>query len=82
MQQHSTKVFQQICEALGVFIQSLFAKEAAQILSSSTPTTSQNSGSNSVPSSPSTEGSVQSGFLYKGAWIPVPSINQSISKSL
>jgi len=80
MQEHSTKIFHQICEALGVFIQSLFAKEAAQVVSNSSTTNQTGGGSNSVPNSPSVDKLNQSGFLYKGAWIPVPNISKSITK--
>ena len=81
MQEHSTKIFHLICEALGVFIQSLFAKEAAQ--------TAASSSSNQTSASPITTGSPtvdkvgsQSGFLYKGAWIPVCNLMQSYPKSI
>ena len=81
MQEHATKIFHDICEALGMFIQSLFAKEAAQTLSSSSTSTtsgnSQTTAGSGQGTSPVDRTVNLSGFLYKGAWIPVPNINVS-----
>ena len=81
MQEHSTKIFRLICEALGVFIQSLFAKEAAQAAAHSS--SNQNLTNQAVPGSPSIDKvGNQSGFLYKGAWIPVSNLMHSAPKSI
>lgn len=76
MQEHSTKIFQLICESLGVFIQSLLAKAASQAVSNQNVANSPTS-TNSVPVDKLTN---QSGFSYKGGWIPVPNISQSSPK--
>lgn len=81
MQEHSTKIFEKIVEALGIFIQSLFTKESthAILMSASNPNVMNSS---SGASSPVEKVANQSGFLYNGAWIPVSNLIQTKSKAI
>ncbi|XP_031571220.1 protein MON2 homolog isoform X2 [Actinia tenebrosa] len=80
MQEHSTKIFHNIVNALSSFIQSLFTNQLSHGTgpsSSSSPSgnTIQTSSSAPPPSvmALSTMGGVtpQPGFLYRGAWVPL-----------
>ncbi|EDO31510.1 predicted protein [Nematostella vectensis] len=80
MQEHSTKIFHGIINALSSFIQSVFTSQTSHggssgNSSSSGSNTIQTSSSASPPSvmALSTMGGVtpQPGFLYRGAWVPL-----------
>jgi hypothetical protein len=80
MQEHSTKIFHSIVNALSSFIQSLFT---SQISHGTGPSSGSNPSSNTIQTSSSapppsvmalsTMGGVtpQPGFLYRGAWVPL-----------
>ena len=79
MQEHSTKVFKEICEALHKFVNSMLAREMSQAHSSTSGNISPGAG----PSSPISEKApTQSGFLYRGQWIPVPNVSQTNIKPI
>ncbi|XP_065066543.1 protein MON2 homolog isoform X1 [Rhopilema esculentum] len=85
LQEHSTKVFHEICLALEIFIQSMFSKEAANLTASSLMSTQQSSTNQNTAfhssSNTSDKMTQQPGFSYKGVWIPIGSIPPSgISK--
>uniref|UniRef100_T2MA63 Protein MON2 homolog n=1 Tax=Hydra vulgaris TaxID=6087 RepID=T2MA63_HYDVU len=71
MQEHSTKIFEQICKGLGMFICSLFCNDNSGQLNT---TSNQNNGS------PVDKMGNQSGFIYNGVWIPVTTL--LVSKSI
>lgn len=80
MQEHSTKVFKQICEALNQFVTSMLTRESVQ---SSGSSSGGNLSPTSAPASPLSEKSpTQSGFLYRGVWIPVPNLSQTNLKPI
>lgn len=71
MQEHSTKVFKEICDALSKFSHSMLKRESSQ------SHTSLSGSSGGPPSSPLSEKApTQSGFSSAGLWIPVPNISQ------
>lgn len=81
MQEHSTKVFKQICEALNQFVSSMLTREHVQ--SNSTSSTNGNMSPTSAPASPlSDKAPTQSGFLYRGLWIAVPNLSQTNLKPI
>ena len=82
LQEHSTKVFHEICLALEIFIQSMFSKEAANLTASSLLSSPQQSANQNTAHSQGTEKATQQrGFSYKGVWVPINSIPPSgISK--
>ena len=73
MQEHSTKIFEQICKALGLFICSLFSNDNNGQLNASS---NHMNGS----SSPLDKATNQSGFFYNGVWIPVSTL--TVPKSI
>ncbi|XP_029470899.1 protein MON2 homolog isoform X3 [Rhinatrema bivittatum] len=89
MKQHSTKVFRDIVNALGSFIQSLFLVPST----GSTPTTTNQPGSNSstAPASAQTTPGIMGvsggvtvlpAFEYRGTWIPILAVTvQSSAKA-
>jgi len=84
LQEHSTKVFHEICLALEIFIQSMFSKEAANLTASSLLQSPQQPANQNTAHSQGTEKTTQQpGFSYKGVWVPINSIPTSgISKPL
>ncbi|XP_028666343.1 protein MON2 homolog isoform X1 [Erpetoichthys calabaricus] len=89
MKQHSTKVFRDIVNALGSFIQSLFiVPNAGNSTSVNTPTgANSSSGPSSTQSLPGVSGvtggvTPQPAFEYRGTWIPIMTVNvQGIAKA-
>lgn len=86
MKQHSTKVFRDIVNALGSFIQSLFIlPSAGNSSSTSTPAGGSVSGAQAsaqgVPGSAGVGGALttQAAFEYRGTWIPL--VNVSVQGS-
>ena len=76
MQEHSTKVFKGICDALSKFSHSMLTRESSQFHASSSST-------GGPPSSPTSEKALtQSGFSSSGLWIPVPNISQTNLKPI
>lgn len=74
MKEHSAKIFQDIVNAVGAFIQSIFMSSvAAQSLKdSSKPTESQASAPALVGGLPVGSGvTPQPAFIYKNVWIPL-----------
>ncbi|XP_051740951.1 protein MON2 homolog isoform X2 [Ctenopharyngodon idella] len=82
MKQHSTKVFRDIVNALGSFIQSLFIlPNTGNTSSTGTPAGGSVSGSQaSGPGGPGAAGTggaltTQAAFEYRGTWIPLMSVS-------
>ncbi|XP_071483188.1 protein MON2 homolog [Diadema antillarum] len=87
MKPHSTKIFANIVNALGVFTQSLFMHPVTERQSSqSSDKSTKESGASSQANaggSPAASIHPQAAFTYKGVWIPlIPVANLGTSKAL
>uniref|UniRef100_A0A4W4GTE3 Protein MON2 homolog n=1 Tax=Electrophorus electricus TaxID=8005 RepID=A0A4W4GTE3_ELEEL len=76
MKQHSTKVFRDIVNALGSFIQSLFiVPSVGSVSSTNTPAGLSLSGGSGSGAQASAQSGVGAAFEYRGTWIPLMTVS-------